>query len=829
MFHPTMRNGILILLLAITFVLVCLGAHWYGRRLRARARNALELRHWQLRAVLVVFGMVLLGETFIVLHRANQVLFVSLLLPAGFAIAFGILLHQFLQTRKQLRTQPRFVPGKNPPIFFWQGALILLPVVVLAAASLVSLRQDEQTAERDARRRAAEDVQSLARAMRASVNEELRRFLSLQNMWMMEVRSESQPSVTFVNGFPDEKLSADIAKWERDYPRFKLAEIFLPQAQILADGRQIQPPDFPAAPQPPKWFAELAPEQRKLWEEFRAARNRQEADKRWQAFTDSHPSETALQAGNLVRVGVQGWAYNDGGFFPSETGIEFGDIGCAQLLTETNAVLNEPLLQAVWSRVFDHPSILSPMLVELTQALTNRANPRLQEEFVWMQKLFKQQSEVHRQLASLRSLPDLQPWKKLWWSHWTADNSALALFEATTFQNPGMDYHGVSLSRQGYGVWLVPADLLATIFIRAAEENKYLIPPYAAAQFSIEGVSIPPLRPAPAPDEKNLLGTAEQKAGSLFAQDAIRFNVNFHLTSRAEMLSAERRRAKLFVALILGAALTALIGLLAARRAFVRQLQLNEQKSNFVSSVSHELRAPIASVRLMAENLERGKISEPAKQGEYFRFIVQECRRLSSLIENVLDFSRIEQGRKQYEFEPTNLIALVETTVKLMEPYAAEKGVKLQLGTSTIHHPTSNIELDVDGRAIQQALVNLIDNAVKHSAKGETVTVGLEIKIEKLKIKNGGNSSRINLSVCDHGPGIPVAEREKIFERFYRRGSELRRETQGVGIGLSIVKHIAEAHGGRVQVASEVGKGSRFTIELPVKAEKPQINADERR
>src|SRR5882757_2759454 len=104
-------------------------------------------------------------------------------------------------------------------------------------------------------------------------------------------------------------------------------------------------------------------------------------------------------------------------------------------------------------------------------------------------------------------------------------------------------------------------------------------------------------------------------------------------------------------------------------------------KSNFVSSVSHELRAPIASVRLMAEGLERGKIQDPAKQNEYFRFIVQECRRLSSLIENVLDFSRIEQGRKQYEFEPTDLLALTRETVKLMEPYAEEKGVELKFET----------------------------------------------------------------------------------------------------------------------------------------------------
>ena len=90
-------------------------------------------------------------------------------------------------------------------------------------------------------------------------------------------------------------------------------------------------------------------------------------------------------------------------------------------------------------------------------------------------------------------------------------------------------------------------------------------------------------------------------------------------------------------------------------------------------------------------------------------------------------------------------------------------------------------------------------------------------------------ATAVLLSVADRGPGIPAAEHEKIFERFYRLGSELRRETPGIGIGLSIVKHIAEAHGGRVRVQSEVGQGSRFTIELPMKAEQPQINADERR
>ena len=132
-------------------------------------------------------------------------------------------------------------------------------------------------------------------------------------------------------------------------------------------------------------------------------------------------------------------------------------------------------------------------------------------------------------------------------------------------------------------------------------------------------------------------------------------------------------------ALLAMSALAAFVGFFAARGAFYRQLRLNEMKSNFVSSVSHELRAPIASVRLMAEGLERGKIAGAEKQNEYFKFIVQECRRLSSLIENVLDFSRIEQGRKQYEMESTDLVALTNQTVKLMETYAAERQVKIAL------------------------------------------------------------------------------------------------------------------------------------------------------
>ncbi len=263
--------------------------------------------------------------------------------------------------------------------------------------------------------------------------------------------------------------------------------------------------------------------------------------------------------------------------------------------------------------------------------------------------------------------------------------------------------------------------------------------------------------------------------------------------------AAARQQARWTLGLLTVAVAISGGALVFIHRAVERERRLNAMKSDFVASVSHELRAPVASIRLMADALNAGKI-EPHTVGEFHQLISREGARLSTLIDNVLDFARIEQGRRQWRFEPCDLGALLTGTLALMEPLAREKGV-------TLISPTMpSIEADVDPGAIQQALVNLLDNAIKFSPAGSQVEI----------ILTAEGPSHWIFQVTDQGPGIPAEEHKRIFEKFHRLGSELRRETQGTGIGLSLVKSIAEAHGGKVTLASAPGNGSVFSFIGPI-------------
>jgi len=213
------------------------------------------------------------------------------------------------------------------------------------------------------------------------------------------------------------------------------------------------------------------------------------------------------------------------------------------------------------------------------------------------------------------------------------------------------------------------------------------------------------------------------------------------------------------------------------------------------------LQVKAAAIRVFAEHMRRGRVGDEEKIREYGAYIETESRRLTQLINNILDFSRIESGRIEYNFEGADLEALLAATMASYAVRLRDKGFEVEY-----HGPEAPLpEMKLDSNAIERAVANLLDNAVKYANGDRWVGVTL-----------AEHEGEVTITVSDHGIGIPRDEQERIFERFHRVSTGLVHDVKGSGLGLPLVKHIAEAHGGSVTVQSEPGKGSEFTIHLPV-------------
>jgi signal transduction histidine kinase len=250
------------------------------------------------------------------------------------------------------------------------------------------------------------------------------------------------------------------------------------------------------------------------------------------------------------------------------------------------------------------------------------------------------------------------------------------------------------------------------------------------------------------------------------------------------------------LALILFVDLIMLIGVWLIIRTMKKEMQLTKLKTDFVSNVSHELRTPLALIRMYAETLEMKRVPSEDKKSIYYKIIKQESERLTRLINNILNFSRIESGKKRYNFSRINLNDTINNVIEMYKFHFQNEGFNLN-----VKYENNDLIINADEEAISEALINLIDNAIKYSEKNKEIT-----------ISTGKQNNSVFLIVKDQGIGISNDNQKKIFDEFYRVSAGSTFTKKGSGLGLSLVKHIMDAHHGSIEVESEMGKGSIFRL-----------------
>jgi len=346
-----------------------------------------------------------------------------------------------------------------------------------------------------------------------------------------------------------------------------------------------------------------------------------------------------------------------------------------------------------------------------------------------------------------------------------------------------------------------------TYYIVIEEDTSYLV-----------GLQFPQYFPRIDPDRSSLVYQVVDANGDLVsgmafvpADASLSVKVPFvetvdlwsvRVSEKDESAFKEQQRKRVIGSVFIGGAVIVMLaGLLVLVLAIRRERRANELKSEFISNVSHELKTPLSIISMFGEMLANGRTKGPEQATEYADIIWRESVRLSRLIDNVLDFAKIERiGTNVYEFTPMDVGEVVERAIDLVgrRLATAEMSIDVEIEPELPH-------VDLDANAFTLAVMNLIDNATKYAADGKRI---------ELKLQRRGD--RIVLSVRDFGPGIDADEHEQIFERFYRARAVRLKPIRGSGIGLALVRHIARAHGGDVSVESAPGQGSTFRLWLPV-------------
>jgi two-component system, OmpR family, phosphate regulon sensor histidine kinase PhoR len=303
------------------------------------------------------------------------------------------------------------------------------------------------------------------------------------------------------------------------------------------------------------------------------------------------------------------------------------------------------------------------------------------------------------------------------------------------------------------------------------------------------------------------LRRGEFTVGKSFPTTLYGWRVQVSPSASDELMARVQNRAMLELVMVVLSCGVIMLGVAVILLTAERERRISAMKSEFVANVSHELKTPLALVRMFGEMLQSGRVASEEKRQQYLDIIVSESERLSALIENVLDFAKVERGRQAYDFADGDVGDAVAKAVNVYRYRAERDGVALSTDLEP-GLPSARI----DDRAIQLAVINLIDNALKYAPGSAIVTV-------RTRRENGS----VVVRVVDRGPGVPEEDRERIFERFVRgstsRAQGAEQPVRGSGIGLALVKHIAESHGGRAWVDAKKpadGPGASFAISIPV-------------